>query len=353
MKRLITVMFILSLFMSLTANAVGTYPINYRNVANPRSLTDLLTNRIGGIESDLSLLPGTGSVGTGQVFYVDSGVGDDTYTGKRLATATATLDAAVALCTANRGDIIYVMQGHNEALTGADDVDLDVAGITVIGLGRGSLKPTFDYDNAAGEFVIGAANVTVSNLRFRVSENAVTKAIDIETAGNYATIQGCEFGYAETATNEFATGIIVGANDVSVLDCYMSAGGQAAVSAVSVPAAQDHLVLKGNWFFGDYSTAVFSGVGVVTESVIANNILFNGTMGGDGELNSEPAIEVADGSSGFVLDNRIVSDVATGLLMRVADDMVFMNNFISDTDGDEFSGTTEDTAASITAHADG
>ena len=81
--------------------------------------------------------------------------------------------------------------------------------------------------------------------------------------------------------------------------------------------------------------------------------MFNGTMGGDGEIGALEVLEAADDTGGFVADNRIVSDVATGLLMRVADDMVFMNNYISDTDGDEFSGTTEDTAASITAHADG
>ena len=81
--------------------------------------------------------------------------------------------------------------------------------------------------------------------------------------------------------------------------------------------------------------------------------MFNGTMGGDGEIGEVEVLEAADDTGGFVADNRIVSDVATGLLMRVADDMVFMNNYISDTDGDEFSGTKEDDAASITGHADG
>src|SRR5574341_1596957 len=47
----------------------------------------------------------------------------------------ATLDYAIGRCTANRGDIIVVKEGHAENVTTANGIDLDVAGITVIGLG--------------------------------------------------------------------------------------------------------------------------------------------------------------------------------------------------------------------------
>ena len=105
---------------------------------------------------------------------------------------------------------------------------------------------------------------------------------------------------------------------------------------------------------GDYSVACIGGdTTASTDILIKDNILINGALVGDGGINAVAAIVLLDATGGFIADNRIVSDVATGLLMRVADDCVFMNNFISDTDGDEFSGTTEDTAASITAHADG
>ena len=52
-----------------------------------------------------------------------------------------TIDYAVGRCTANRGDVIYVMPGHSETIGAAAAVDFDVAGITVIGLGRGALQP--------------------------------------------------------------------------------------------------------------------------------------------------------------------------------------------------------------------
>jgi len=321
---------------------------------NP-SLNRYLEDKFDRLDTGIDNLEGAANLGTGKVFYVDSAVGADTYTGKTPATATATLDAAVGLCTADRGDVIYVLQGHNEALSAADGADLDVAGITVIGLGNGSLKPTFDYDGADGELVIGAANITIKNLRFRVSTNATTQAIDVESAGDSFAIIDCEFGWAETATDEFANCIIVGdtANEGLIKGCTFKAGGQAAVSAIKIDADIVGIVIEDNDIWGDYSTANIVIDEASDDIIIRRNLLFNGTMGGDGEIGAVEVLEAADSTSGFVADNRIVSDVATGLLMRVADDMVFMNNFISDTDGDEFSGSVESGAASIAAHADG
>jgi len=111
---------------------------------------------------------------TGNVFFVDSGStarGDSAAKGSSPDTPFATVDFAVGRCTANNGDIIFVMPGHNESFSGADSVAVDVAGVSIIGMGKGADKPTFDFDNTAGELVISAANVYLENLRFRVSES--------------------------------------------------------------------------------------------------------------------------------------------------------------------------------------
>ena len=311
-----------------------------------------LDNLIRGMCADLN-------VGAGSIFYVDSGV--DGTTGVTPATAVGTLDEGVNLCTADAGDVIVVMPGHNEALTAADGVDCDVNGITVIGMGRGQNKPTFDYDNANGEFVIGAHSVTIINLRFRVSANATTKAIDVESAGDDFAIINCEFGYAETASDEFASAIIVGdtANDGLIKGCTFRAGGQAAVQAIYIDADIVGITIEDNDIWGDYSKANIFIEEASDDVIIRRNLLFNGTMGGDGEIGEVEVLEAADSTAGLVANNLIVSDVATTLLMRVADDMVFMHNVVSDTDGDEFSGSLEDAAFysedanSVAGHADG
>ena len=76
----------------------------------------------------------------------------------------ATLDGAVGKCIANAGYTILLAPNHSETLTAADAVDIDVAGVTVIGLGEGSARPLFDYTDAAGEVVIGADNVRIENI---------------------------------------------------------------------------------------------------------------------------------------------------------------------------------------------
>jgi len=65
-------------------------------------------------EADALLSMGS-NIGTGTIFYVDSGVtnaGD----GSNWNNAKATIEEAYDLCTANAGDVILVAQGHSETL---------------------------------------------------------------------------------------------------------------------------------------------------------------------------------------------------------------------------------------------
>lgn len=75
---------------------------------------------------------GGGQLGTGNIFYVDSNV---TYEGDGTSWATAkdTLNEAIDLCTADNGDVIFVAQGHSEAMgAAADEVDVDIDGVTIM-----------------------------------------------------------------------------------------------------------------------------------------------------------------------------------------------------------------------------
>lgn len=54
---------------------------------------------------------------TGSIFFVHSGTGVNALGGGRNPDAPlATLDYAIGLCTANKGDMIFVMPGHAETL---------------------------------------------------------------------------------------------------------------------------------------------------------------------------------------------------------------------------------------------
>jgi hypothetical protein len=251
-----------------------------------------------------------GDVGTGKTFYVDSGVstsGD----GLTWLSAVSTLDAAVAKCTANRGDIIYVAQGHNESLTAADGVDLDVAGITIIGLGTGQDAPTFDYDHADGEFVIGAASVKIYNLRFRPSITGITKAIDIENAGDNAEIINCHFVDGEAAaTDEFLDGIVVGttATDVVIAGCdYYCTGAPANFINLEAATIANPTCVE-NIIYGTFSEAgIWAGTAVPTNCYVGFNTVTNLSAG-------QYAIEFGGAATGICEFNRMYTDAAATTL---------------------------------------
>lgn len=105
----------------------------------------------------------------------------------------ATIDAAVGYCTAGRGDVIYVAPGHTEALSNATSLLLDVAGVTLIGLGEGALRPTITLDTATTATIpVSAANITVKNMMFTANFADIVSFFTLTTANNFA-LKSCTF----------------------------------------------------------------------------------------------------------------------------------------------------------------
>lgn len=106
-----------------------------------------------------------------------------------------TVDYAIGKCTASRGDIIFVMPGHNEgsATASAEVFDLDVAGVAIIGLGQGSLRPTFDLDEATVSIACDSANNIISNIIVRASVTVTAVGIDLTATCNNLTLDKISF----------------------------------------------------------------------------------------------------------------------------------------------------------------
>ena len=118
----------------------------------------------------------------------------------------ATVDYAVGKCTASQGDVIYVLPGHTESIAAAGGITCDVAGVSIIGLGNGNLRPTFTWTALASSWLVTAASVTIKNIiitpgidevvsMFAVSAAGCTfDAVDFEEAGaRGATYQAIQF----------------------------------------------------------------------------------------------------------------------------------------------------------------
>src|SRR5581483_8748396 len=139
----------------------------------------------------VSALPPT----TGQYFFVHNS-GSNNSSGKKPESPLATIDYAIGLCTASAGDVIVVMPGHAESISGAGAIAADVAGIQIIGLGTANLRPTITLHTTATTIAVSAANVTFRNLIIKTDVDAVVKVFNITAAG--CTLDAVDF--AETAS---------------------------------------------------------------------------------------------------------------------------------------------------------
>lgn len=103
------------------------------------------------------------------IIYVDSGHAA-TGTGKPgsdpnnpLSTIQGALTADDTAVTASNGDVIVVMPGHTETISNATDLAPAIVGVNIVGLGRGTDRPTLTFSATGSNIPISAANITMSN----------------------------------------------------------------------------------------------------------------------------------------------------------------------------------------------
>jgi len=283
-----------------------------------------------------------GNKGTGHIFYVDSGVTNEG-DGTSWKNAKDTLDEAVNLCTADRGDVIFVAQGHSETMgAAADEVDIDVAGVTVVGCGNGLLRPTFDFTgDVTGAFAIGADDVTIVNLRFHANVTEVNEAIDIEAGSEQVSVINCLFDLEAEGTDDFLECVDspgAASDRLSVIGCEFYMGAGTCNAAISTKDS-DYCVLKNNVTFGDYAIACINNLTTASNHIlIEGNRLFNGTIGGDAGLNAQPAIELVATTTGMICNNYFGGNAGALTASVVAADCYLFENYTSEDESSAASG---------------
>lgn len=226
--------------------------------------------------------------GTGNRFYVDSGSGTDgAGYGRNPDAPTATLDYAVGLCTASNGDIIYVMPGHAETVSAAGGLDLDVAGITIIGLGSGQLQPTVTLDTAnTADVDVDAAGITVENIHFVAGFADIAAAIDVN-ADDF-TLRNCRMTGDNAGLNAkiWVQDAAATASDrITIEGCYCEDRDAANTHFVNFAGTGNGHRIVGNVLHGDFGTMAIGGAGVVTNVYIADNIINNAASTVDSCIN--------------------------------------------------------------------
>jgi len=269
-----------------------------------------LTNFPNGISSFGMPVMGSGAVfTTGDFYFVDSVNGSDDNDGKAKDRALATIDKAVGKCTANQGDYIIVMPNHAETITAAAGIDLDVAGITIVGIGFGENRPVITFGTAtAADMDVDAADVAVKNIQFTVTIDALTALVDVNSTD--FLMEDCEFRSDEGGTKaQMLIAVDVDGGTANACDratfrrCKFTSETAGANSAIKLTEVQEGVIIESCTFFGDYSdAAIHNPTGkVLTNLQLVNNIVRNLQTG-------DHAVELVSACTGWAVGNRLIGD---------------------------------------------
>lgn len=245
----------------------------------------------------------------------------------------STIDYAIGRCTASRGDIIYVLPGHTESVT-ATNFNVDVAGITIIGLGSGAVKPTFTFAATDSTVNVTVGNCTLKNLRLQAGVGDVVTAVLHATAAQNTQYLDIEF-YA-TSTFNFINCYTLGAANISD-GCrwernYLRTA-DAGQRALAITAAS-HADLK---FYNNYVVHAAAAAGLLTGGAadflgidVRNNFVQTGqTDGAVGVL----VITTGTASSGSIVGNDMkTADAAANVAIPIASKVYAAKNYIAGAD---------------------
>lgn len=264
----------------------------------------------------------------GKVIWVDSGAGSDGNKGtfdRPLATIDKALqDAASAaggFVTADNGDVIMVKPGHTETIAAASGVTVDVAGVSIIGLGTGAARPNISFTATASTFVISAAGFTLQN---------VLCTGDVDAIVTMFTISGADCALIDIETRD-VTGQMVSCittatgADRLLIDNYIHRGAAAAGGAncIELVGADDGVTIRDFWIDGNFSVAAIQNVtGVMTNlSVYGDRQCFARTRNAADVILT--AVATTTGNIGPNINIRLADNAANITESLVGADMQF------------------------------
>jgi len=268
---------------------------------------------------------------TGNVFFVDSngkhGTANNTNDGLHPSRPLATWDGGVNKCTASRGDYILLMPGHAESIIAAAGLDLDVIGITTVGLGYGDLRPTITFETAiTADMDVDAASITVRNVLFVNGIDNLTAPIDVNAAA-FSMID-CETRDNDSTMHTDNYIVCDGnAHRLTLMGWTHRAntGKTGGISALQMRGGGADMIINPRWVDGDFSTAC-----IVNDSTASTQIQIFGSAEWPAYMRTRNAADViatcvatTKGRFGPYLNLRLNDDAANITECLVGADMEF------------------------------
>jgi len=129
----------------------------------------------------------------GKFYYVGNSVGGTFVDGEVVASDKsgsgsflapyATISYAISQCIPGRGDQILVRPGYTLTLNDAVTLQLNVAGVSIKGLGVGNDRPTITYANTAANIPVSANDCLIENIVLVPSVASVVAGITVTASG--------------------------------------------------------------------------------------------------------------------------------------------------------------------------
>ncbi len=185
-----------------------------------------LTNFPQGVASFGIPVIGSGSLydmPPGRVWFVCNRTGATSQSGttgtNRDSPFLSIADAVASIATTNptQGDVIFVMAGHAENVTGSNIFSASLvntgamtipAGTRIIGEGFGTARPTLTLTAAGSTLALAAANCSLENMILLCPQTGITTtAVMVTVTAANCMVRQCQFQGSASATALCTTGI--------------------------------------------------------------------------------------------------------------------------------------------------
>lgn len=292
--------------------------------------------------------------GGGEILWVGNRSGLPSGDGSKpeypLATLFGTSGALAKLQgLTNRGSVIFVLPGHSESISSADHASATGAAncFAIVGLGKGTARPTFTWTIATSTWLLDTANVWIDNCNLYLAGAHATGAALTVAAPFTVSAAGCGFRRNSIwAGFEDDRGVTIGITTTAAADQFTFGGkhpedgntviGSAAGGALltttflQVVGGDSCVIANNNIACGTSSAAV----GVVrnlttaaTNAYIADNVLQNNAASSTACLTWDLAA-----STGWIRNNdcRNMLDGSFAHIVVTSGDMqLFRNNGVN------------------------
>lgn len=278
----------------------------------------------------------------GQVFYVNNssvlasgGIAGSNGNKGSYQQPFSTLAYASSRCVAGRGDTIFIMPGHAETISSATALALSISGVAILGLGVGTLRPTFTLDTATTTTIPVSANgITISNCIFTANFADIVSVFTLTTAKNFC-LDNCSF--KATATNMNFLNIVDtdatsnNADGLTIINSRWVEPDLATLGLVKMDGSNINVVIENNDINVGVNNNVATIMAIATGKVVtgATRIVSNRVY----RLNTDTAtgglLVTTDGSTnaGIIALNQCQhADTAAEILVTASSGFAFFDN---------------------------